>query len=439
VTARAHRGELAIIADDLSSCTDCGIQIGRHGFQTFVALDWRHDAESLARYDVVALDTDSRTLSAEAAYRSVAKAAAVVRRTFTSYFKSLDSTLRGNLGAEVDAVMDTIEFDFAVVAPAFPHYGRTTVAGIHFLDGTRIDETEFASDPVSPVRESDLVKLFKAQSRRAVGHVALKTVRQGKAAVSQRVARLRSDGVELVIFDAQAEADLDSIVLNVAPIGGRVLWVGSTGLAGHISTILNKGSEGQARGPGVEGSGAPNLAVVGSASQVTRGQVATLLEQTGVRSVRVDSRRVVEGEQARGLELERCLTEATAALCSGSDVVLEVASTRTDIATTQALGQLRGLDGSQVAATIVECLAELTHGIVESTAVGGLMLTGGATARAVCDRLGARGILIVSEVEPGIPLARLVGAHEMAIVTKAGGFGEDGVLVRANQILRGDR
>jgi uncharacterized protein YgbK (DUF1537 family) len=67
-----------------------------------------------------------------------------------------------------------------------------------------------------------------------------------------------------------------------------------------------------------------------------------------------------------------------------------------------------------------------------------MILTGGDTARAVCDHLGARGILVIQEVEPGIPLARTVGSHEIPIVTKAGGFGNVDVLIHASRLLKGE-
>jgi D-threonate/D-erythronate kinase len=431
-------GQLAIIADDLSSCTDCGIQIARDGLQTYVLLDRRQDAGTLAAYDVVAVDTDSRAAPSTVAYRRTAEAARFVQQTARAFFKSLDSTLRGNLGAEVDAVMDVIRFDLAAVAPAYPFYGRTTIGGIHFLHGQRIDETEFASDPQSPVKEADLVRLFASQSRRNVGLVGLDAVRNGSAAVGERVKGLHGNGAELVILDAQSEDDLDVIVSGVAASGLRVLWVGSTGLAGHISKTLESpvGTLSTAQAGGH--AGAPILCVVGSASQVTRDQVTALLREAAVSLVRMDPIQIIEAVTSQGRETDRCGRQAVAELRAGRDVVLDVVSSRDAIAAAHALGRQNDMDGSQVGAVIVASLAEVTASIVELVQVGGLVLTGGDTARAVCDRLGAEGILILREVEPGIPLARMVGAHELPIVTKAGAFGTADALVRAGQMLKGD-
>ena len=431
--------QLAIIADDLSSCTDCGIQLARDGLRTYVVLDRHGDIGHLGSCDVVAVDTDSRARDAGDAYHRVVEATRFVQGACTAVYKSVDSTLRGNLGSEVDAVMDVIAFDIAAIAPAFPLYGRTTIAGTQYVHGRRIDLTEFASDPQMPIRESSVPGAFASQSRRRVGHVGLDTLHGGSAAVRARVMELQQVGVELVIFDAQSEDDLDVIVSGVTSSGLRVLWVGSTGLAGHLSVTMNTTARTPAAAVKHEGSGVPILSVVGSASQITREQVAAYVRQAAASSVRMDPVRIIEGPRLRDREIKRCRMHVLDELRSGRDVVLEVLSSREDIAATQALGRRKDLDGAQAGVELVRSLAEICASVIERIEVGGLILTGGDTARAVCDRLGARGILILCEVEPGIPLARMVGPYEVAIVTKAGGFGSPDALLLAGRLLRGGR
>ena len=63
------------------------------------------------------------------------------------------------------------------------------------------------------------------------------------------------------------------------------------------------------------------------------------------------------------------------------------------------------------------------------------MLTGGDTAVHVARRLGATGLLVEDELEPGVVLGRLIGPHPFRIVTKAGGFGSPDALRRATAAL----
>jgi uncharacterized protein YgbK (DUF1537 family) len=430
-------GQLAIIADDLSSCTDCGIQIARDGLQTLVVLDQTRELSFDDKFDVMAMDTDSRAVSTEEAYQRVKIIASLVQHHFVSIYKSIDSTLRGNLGVEIDALMDVIDFDLATIAPAFPFYGRTTIGGIHYLHGKRISETEFASDPQSPVREADLIKLISSQSRRKVGHIELALLRQGNTAVAKRLGELLSDNVELVIFDVRLETDLRRIILSVASSNYRSLWVGSTGLAGHISRILKVRPEKPFRWQIPENILKPTLVVAGSASEVTREQLSKYKQQPGVAAVQLNPHKIILGRISREEEIVRCHTQLLNSLRKGIDIVLDVTSRRGDIATTQALGQKMGQNSIQVSTNIVEALAEITTLIIEKFPVYGLILTGGDTAKAICHHLGAKGIHILKEIEPGIPLARLIGNHELFIIIKAGGFGNADTIIHANRLLKG--
>lgn len=430
-------GQLAIIADDLSSCTDCGIQIARDGFQTFVVLGEEPEYQQFTKYDVIALDTDSRAVSPGEAYKRVHHAAQSVKGLFHSIYKSLDSTLRGNLGVEIDAVLDTADFDFAVVAPAFPFYGRTTIAGVHYLHGRPISETEFGSDPQSPVRESNLAKLLSSQSNRKVGELELEVLRGGADAVSEKIGELIMDEVELMIFDVQEEADLTEIVNSVDATGYRVLWVGSTGLAGHISKILSGRSDTQVMSESRRDPSNPIMIVAGSASEITREQLDQIKRKTNTVTFQINPLKILQNSTTRGEEIFSCQEGLLNSFKLGRDAILTVASSRKDIRDTQAFGTSLGISVKQISIMIVEALAEVVLGIVDRFQISGLVLTGGDTATAVCYSLKARGILILREIEPGIPLARLIGKHELQIVTKAGGFGNSDTLLHIYNVLKG--
>ncbi|CCN03790.1 conserved hypothetical protein [Bordetella bronchiseptica Bbr77] len=71
-------------------------------------------------------------------------------------------------------------------------------------------------------------------------------------------------------------------------------------------------------------------------------------------------------------------------------------------------------------------------------AAAGVVATGGDGASAVLAALQASGIALVDEVTGGVPLGTLTGgqAAGLPVVTKAGGFGEQDVLIRAAQAIR---
>src|SRR5829696_6365168 len=149
---------VAIIADDLTGAADTGVQLARAGYRTAVAFRDAPipPAEDL---DAVALDTDSRAMPAGFAAKRVMEAGHTVRHARIVY-KKLDSTLRGPIAAELAAALGASGRDRAVVAPAFPAAGRTTVDGVQLVRGVPVHETEAKNDPRTPVREGHVPTLL---------------------------------------------------------------------------------------------------------------------------------------------------------------------------------------------------------------------------------------------------------------------------------------
>jgi len=427
---------LAIIADDLSSATDCGIQVAQVGLRTVVPLQGYRFPAACGDVDVVSVDTDSRSMAPQDAYREARRATEeLMDAGCDSIYKSVDSTLRGNLGAEIDGVLDASGIGCAVVAPAYPLYGRTTIGGRHFVNGIPIDQTEFGSDPQCPVRESDIVKLLSSQSKRKVGIVSLEALHAGNEAVAEALATLLNNGIGLVAFDVQEEEELEQLALAVGALDSRVLWVGSTGLARVIPEAIGmQAGKPSTVGPGLRGRQV--MVVAGSASEVTRKQLLVLENAEGVISTKMNPLACVAGGGEQQAEIEHCRSSLVRGVEAGKDVVLHVSSSRSEIETTQASGRKRDLSDEQVSALIVSAMARVAREVLEACAVRGIILTGGDTAKAVCEALDAEAIRMIDAIEPGIPLGMLLGGRELLVVTKAGGFGSENALLASVEKMR---
>lgn len=198
----------AIMADDFTSATDCGVQFATRGADTVALMAGAENTRAL-EYPVVAIDTDSRICRPDEAYARVFQAAKILNANgYRRIYKSIDSTVRGNLGAEIDAAMDAFAAEFALVAPAFPHYGRKTIQGIHYLNGVLITESIIAKDPIWPSQEADLCKLLAQQSKRKAGNLGLDMLRSNEADIPAFVEKRKADGVTLFVCDAEEENDL---------------------------------------------------------------------------------------------------------------------------------------------------------------------------------------------------------------------------------------
>ncbi len=420
---------IAVIADDLTGANDTGVQFAKQGLATVVLLDARKFSCGAAS-DVIVIDTNSRALPAAEAYAKAAEAARLVRGGgIGTVYKKVDSTLRGNLGAELDAIMDECGLKLAVVAPAFPKTGRVTVGGLHLLNGVPIEASEIARDPHTPVKESSLPALLAAQTRRRVAHIGLKTMLAGEAAIAAELARLAEEGAEVIACDAWQDGQLKDLALAIAASGLAALWVGSAGLAEYLPAALGL-SGGQRREPVV--------VVAGSVSNVTRSQVAKLSERPDTAYVMAAPAALLTAD-GRQAEIDRCYAAAAAAVRDGKNVVIASGYSEDIVAATRRQAAALGLDGPQTGAAIAAGLGEVGRALAESLPLGGLVLTGGDIAVAVCAALGAAGIRVLREVAPGVPVGELQGGRRpgLKVVTKAGAFGSDDILVKAVEVLQG--
>ncbi len=361
---------IAILADDLTSALDGASPFARSGLSARLMLDDRH--ASAAASDVTAWDLDSRFAHPaearqkfEAAGRAIGSAGLI--------YKTMDSTLRGNVGAETAGAMRGSGRRHAVVAPAFPAAGRTTVDGRQLVDGVPVDRTDFGRDIRTPVRS---------------------------ASISAILSELPSSC--LTVHDASSDADLDNIVASYG-LNADLLWVGSPGLGAALARAASSASDRPVsiHRPSVTGRPAARrvLIVVGSLHPANALQLQALEDQ-GVPSV------ILPG---LGQDIEGC-SDALKAAFAGSPTTCFV--------TSRAI--LPG--GSESAAE----LAKQVAAIVEHSAASfdGLVITGGDVARRIVDRLGAWALDIVDETEPGIPVGVLhLERGHLPLITKAGGFG----------------
>lgn len=412
---------IAIIADDLSSATDCGAQVVRSGLSVVVPLGSYSLPSQMPTAHVLSVDTDSRSLSADQAYTRVKTATQqLVAGGWTAFYKSVDSTLRGNLGAEIEAVMDVIKPDCVIIAPAFPKYGRTTVDGVQYLHGRPLHETEFGTDPTAPVKDADIARRVAEGSHRRAGRLTLDQLHAGSIQIKSVVQGLLADGVELMIVDIAEQEDFKQICLGLSGSGLRIVWVGSTGLAEFIPLAFGTSPAADAFGRDQVFDSRPALALIGSASETTREQLRFAQSNSNLSVISLDPACLIQNDK---LELEKADTDLRSALDLGHDVALVVRSSREEITATQTLGAMLNLSAAQVAQKIVEGLAQLADRIIRENQISGVLATGGDTANALCNALGAQALEILGEVEAGIPVMRALGDQSLPLVTKAGGFG----------------
>jgi uncharacterized protein YgbK (DUF1537 family) len=389
---------IGIVADDLTGAGDTAVQFVRAGWETELRLR-PAVAPAATSARVVAVTTDSRNQTALEAAASVSAAVKQLRETgITHLYKKIDSTLRGQIRAEIHAALDGwLPAAIAVVCPAFPAAGRTVSDGELRVNGVQVAKTAAGSDPVTPVTESHIPTLLGAS------HIG----RNSSETSETLAARLNSSG-RIVVVDASSEDDLRRLADALALLGSKAIAVGSAGLARHLAFAW--------RTPA-----APAVVLVTSLQDAARRQ-ATAVENAGACRFEPAPNDLVD---------DRAWARLSAKILDQLD------ETNSTLLLTAPADRSRSLP----AALIPQRFAELTARIVTHRPRGrisGIVVTGGDGARALVDALEASAINLRDEVVAGVPIGTLVGgaADGLAVVTKAGGFGDDNALVQAVESVR---
>lgn len=414
---------IAIISDDLTGAADTGIQFVHAGLKALVLLDPQTGA--LPQADVIVGVTESRHDAPELARQKVAGWARLLAANQPGeVYKKIDSTLRGNLGAELDAAMHEFPGRLAIFAPAFPAAGRTTVDGRHYMHGIPLEETEVVRDPTTPVRDSHIPRLLASQTSRRIGQVRLADLDGNASTLARALHNHVTDGDEILVCDALTDDHLASLVAGVRALGLPVIWAGSAGLARQLArtTATCAPEETPALGQ-------PMLIIAGSVSGTLRRQIDRYCTTTGAACIIADSEALTGPDERAEAEVSRVAAEASANLQAGRSTV---------VTTSIAPGAIKnpGPEMVQIARTISDRLGAIARTILTAGWSGALVLSGGDTALAVCRLLGATAIRLRTEPLPGVALGTLVGGPyaDLTVITKAGSFGEEDVLCQISQL-----
>ncbi len=428
--------KILIIADDLTGANDTGVQFAKREFNTLSLLDVRR-SEYVQEAEVLVCNLETRSLDPQAAYQKIKAFSQMLDFSSIPFvYKKIDSTMRGNIGVEIDALLDCSPFDIAAVVPAYPKNGRTTVGGYHLVNQLLLEDSEAAHDPKSPVTESYLPALLARQSKRTVGHIDIKIIRENR--IVQEMRNCISQNEQIVVFDSFSQNDLQSVTEAILESGLRVLWVGSAGLAECLSGRINGGANGKPteQESRVQGN-FPIFTIAGSVSVITRKQIQTLCERDDFRTVSVDPLAILTGEDRTG-QLNKLCKAIVATIDEGKNPILTTEASETVMQSVRRWKESHGTGDLETGNQIADFLGELGRMVVSQRELRGLILTGGDIAYRTCEYLQVPALRIVDEVEEGIPLCEILGgeAAHMSVVTKAGAFGDEQSLLRAAEKIK---
>ena len=404
--------KLIVVADDFTGANDTGIQFRKAGLKVKVIINPIGLDEELNQCDVLVVDLESRFDIPGIAYRKCFSLGEQLLKTGNIIvYKKLDSTFRGNIGAEIDGLMDSLKLKIAFVAPAFPKSGRITRKGEVYVHGVKLAETEFADDPRSTVKDSRISVIIGKQSKRICREISAGGFEQESKKGNHFLDNEINNGVEIFIIDSSTEKDLEYIARSIEKINDiPFLLAGSAGFAGHLRNspfILQKRL---------------GFVFAGSISAKSIDQIKYALDEGHCKLELIDGKKLLHDD----FNISEIIKSVSDSIDSGKRrFIFTAALSREDVEKVFRSAEAKSLAKDAAAQKIAAGLGSLAADLIQRFIPSGVLLTGGEIAINTVNALHATGIILDQEILPGVQSGTLTGCQVKSIIaTKAGGFGD---------------
>ena len=416
--------KLLIIADDFTGALDTGVQFAMSGVCTRVFTDPACDFSRVdERVSVAVVDAETRHLSAARAYDIVYNLTRqAVSLGVSHIFKKTDSGLRGNIGAELTAVMTAAGCDQLPFLPAFPQMNRTTRGGVHYIAGTPVSDSVFGIDPFEPVRHSAVTEIIAEQSGAGAHSSPALT---GAQDIPQ------AQGI--IVFDAQSEEDLASTARILHDAGRLRVMAGCAGLGAVVPALLGLSSGEKPQMPKLD----PRLLVLcGSVNPVTLAQLSEAEHSGFVRLRLRPDQKLMEGyfDTPEG----EAYLEAWKKKLARYDAVIIDANDEPDNEATAAYAREHGLSTEDLRVQISRTFGEVMGKLFDCPDVGTLLITGGDTLLQCMNCVGVYEMEPIGEMASGVVLSRFtLNGCTRFVISKSGGFGRSTLLADIRNQIKG--
>ncbi|MEM8554203.1 MAG: 3-oxo-tetronate kinase [Pseudomonadota bacterium] len=406
---------LGCIADDFTGATDLAGLLARSGVQVSLRIGVPSEPPTdTAPFEVIALKSRTAPVAEAVAQCKAALdwlQAAGAQRFFWKYCSTFDSTPDGNIGPVAEALMDALGATQTIYCPAFPENGRSIFMGNLFVGQQPLAESPMKDHPLTPMRDSNLMRLLAPQVSRPVGLADRLAVAKGDGALRDRLATLEAEGVAHVVMDAVADDDLTVIARACQHMK---LITGGSAVAMPLPHLYIEDGTLSADAPGqvIPDLAQESIILSGSCSAMTRAQVAAYTE-TGAPAYRLDPITLAKTGTDEVLDWLASQSFDSAPLVYATADPAEVKAAQVVLGVAKA--------GEIVEQALAACAVA-----ARDAGVRRFVVAGGETSGAVTQALGADRLNIGPEIAPGVPWTFCQSnGHDIALTLKSGNFGQE--------------
>ena len=406
-----------VIADDLTGSNATCSLFKKIGLRAASILKLQGDINY--DVDVISYSTASRGLDKEEAYNKVSEAIKILKsKDVLVYNKRIDSTLRGNIGTEINAMLDNLEDDrIAVVVPAYPDSGRIVVNKTMLVNGVLLENSDAGKDPKTPIKTSCVESLIQKDIKYSSTYFTLSDIEQPIEEIVKKIQEAIKKS-RVLIFDAVNNEDIIKISKAIIHSDINIVTVDPGPFTLYYSKELQKKNHLEKK----------ILMVIGSVTATTKKQIEYILQEEDIFLVKMK----VEDF----FEKETCLKEIERVI---SFIKKGIASYDLFLVTTSPIGDEKKADLQKLAEnlnTTVEEISKIIANTLTETVVKilketekfeGVYSSGGDITIALLEKLKAIGVEIREEVIPLAAYGRIIGGDfpNLKLVSKGGMVGDE--------------
>jgi uncharacterized protein YgbK (DUF1537 family) len=392
---------LGCIADDLTGATDLGVTLAREGLSVVQVNGMPEASLDVPAADAIVVALKSRTNpAAEAVAWSLSSLSWLrkrgAERIYFKYCSTFDSTPRGNIGPVADALLEALGARFTVATPAYPRNGRTVYKGNLFVGDVPLAESGMRDHPLTPMRDSNLVRVLGAQTPRRVFLLPVEVMEAGAVEITRKL----SGAEGYAVLDATRD---EHLVAAGEACRELKLTTGGAGLAMGLARALGVKRSSSPALPRLSG---PAVILAGSCSQATLAQIAAW----GPAALKLDPMHL-DAPAAVEWAVRRLPSPGLIYASAPPDAVMA------------GRGQ-----------AIEQAFRQIARGLA-AKGVRKFVVAGGETAGAVVEALGVRALAIGPEIDPGVPWTAAVGSEPYLLALKSGNFGSRDFFAKALGML----
>ncbi|OQY10109.1 MAG: hypothetical protein B6I28_01655 [Fusobacteriia bacterium 4572_132] len=372
--------KLAIMADDFTGANDIGVNFIKYGLNVVTLVE-----NKKIDCDVKIISSESRNLKEKESYEKVKKLFCELKKSgFDKFYKKIDSTLRGNVKKEIEAILENTDEIVSVVV-GFPKMQRKIINGRH-----------------KPIVEDDLKKILPNSE--------LITIKDIRGDFQKRLKNIKS---KLLIFDSETEADLKKIAKELVKLKLDKFIVGSAGIMQYLPEEwgIKKGKV---------------LIISGSCSNTNIKQIEEFIK-TSNEEIDVFNLDILKQDE-KILELVSK---------SKKDILIRTLEKKKEMDFILNEYKKKGIEKIEATKLVVNYVAEITQKIIRMKNIRNLLISGGETTYRIIKKLKIKGLKIEEEIETGIAKTRSLDL-KYSIITKPGGFGGKKIYKKAYENLKND-